>query len=355
MGKRTFSHNFNSGTKRLDMNYGKLWKIIIFTLLISLSSTVLSLADEVEDILKYSFDSGIRANLEGIKESKIYTSTQIYTFVTREVYQEPDFMYIEYINPPRVRGRILIDDGKRRIEYIPTTGKIRVTPSFFSSQIKEKRERNLKVLLKNFEISQLYEEQILGRPVYTISLSPKGISTPLLKIWIDKKTYFTLRKEKYNLNGEPISLFYYKKIQFNKYFPRKRFYQELPSLPQNPETHPFQTYYSLEEIKRKINFSLSLPEYFPRSYVFQEAELMGDRKTVKLIYTNGIDIVVLFQRPRIDVAMRYHRELMFRGMKMRFREGIYGNTLVWSSSGKTFVLIGELPLDEMLKIARSMK
>ena len=45
----------------------------------------------------------------------------------------------------------------------------------------------------------------------------------------------------------------------------------------------------------------------------------------------------------------------FGDVKVRFREGPFGNTLVWSKKNMTFVLMGELNLEEMVKIAHSMK
>jgi len=49
-----------------------------------------------------------------------------------------------------------------------------------------------------------------------------------------------------------------------------------------------------------------------------------------------------------------HR-IRFGNIKVKVRQSLFGNTLIWSRKGITFVLMGELSVEEMMKIVRSMK
>jgi len=339
------------------MNLNKFWEVFLFLIILSLilvSSP--SLAQNGKDILRLSFDAQSQIDFEGIRKIQTYTSDKIHSFVAKVIYQKPNFIYVEYLDPPYLKGRIIIDDGEKRIEYLPRIDKkIKILPSFNCSWIKEKRKKALKITLANFNISKIPEEKILGREVYTLSLSPKNSIGPFLKLWIDKKTYLILRKEKYNPERELILSLYYTKVNFNKHFSKKELYNKLPGIPSISKKFPLPSSYTLQEIKARANFFLSFPGYLPPGYTFQEGEIMVKRKIVKLVYTNGLEVIVLFQRPSAKIAMGPHKWMNFDNLGIRFREGPYGKTLVWNRKKKTFVLMGEVPLEELVKIAQSIK
>ncbi len=332
----------------------KLGKIFIISFAIILFVTPFSSGSEIENILRASLDAPSQVNLEGIREEKIFTSKLTHTFVSKVIYQKPNFIYLEYINPSQITGRVLIDDGEKRIEYLPKIKKTKTLLSPTSLQAEKRKEKTFQVLLQNFLISQLSPEKILERETYVIFLSPKNPNNPSVKIWLDKETYFTLKKEKYTPQGKLISLLIYKEIQFNKSFSQEMLYRKIPKIPPITKKNIPSIFYDLEQLKDQINFSLSLPQCFPPDYIFQEAELMRDNKTIKLAYTNGIQIMVFFQRPHTNLMMQQH-PIEFGDVKVRFREGLFGNTLVWNKENRTFILMGELNLEEMVKIAHSMK
>jgi len=337
------------------MNLSRSWRVL-FLIIFSLTlANSLSLAKEGEDILKLSFDAQFQVDFEGIRKIQTYTSNRIYSFVVKVIYQKPDFIYLEYLDPPRIKGRIIIDDGKKRIEYLPRIDKIKTFPSLNCPWIKDKREKALKVMLTNFNISKISEAKMLGKEVYVLSLSPKDLVNPSLKLWIDKKTHFILRREKYTPEKELISSLHYTKIDFNRHFFKEKLYDKLPGIPPILEKSPPPSYYTLQEIKARANFPLFFPGYLPPGYIFQEGEIMVKKKAVKLAYTNGLEVIVLFQRPFAKITMEHHKWMNFNDMRIRFREGPYGKTLVWNIKKKTFVLMGELSLKELVKIVRSIK
>lgn len=311
-------------------------------------------ADQSKDILRLSLDASSHIDFEGIKETIFYTSTKTYRLKARVIYQKPGFIYIEYIEPSQMKGKIIIDNGKQRIEYISNQNKINTLPSFNCPQIEKIRQKALEIMLNNFQISQLYEEKVLGRRVYVLSLNPKHSIGPLLKLWIDKETYLPLKKEKYGLEGNPLFLLHYVEIKFNKSFPKKVFYDKIPKIPLNKEKIPT-LFYSRQEIEQKVDFPLSLPGYLPPGYIFQGGEIIGEGKTVKLVYTNGLEIIAFFQRPYTDILMRKNQWMRWDNLKIRFQESMHGKVFTWSRGKKTFVLIGELPFEEFIKIIRSIK
>ena len=83
---------------------------------------------------------------------------------------------------------------------------------------------------------------------------------------------------------------------------------------------------------------------------------MGKKKrAVKLIYTNGLEVIVLFQTPRMNIRMGHHRFIHSGNLRIRLREGPHGKTLVWDREEKTFILMGEVTLKELIKVASSIE
>jgi len=332
---------------RIFLSIPIVLSLILFTFPLS--------AEENEHILNSSLDAHLQVNFEGIGETWFYTPHHKFSFITKVIYQKPDFMYIEYLEPPQAKGEIIIDDGEKRFEYLPQKDEVKVLPSLNCPKIETRRKKALKIMLANFKISLLSQEKILGRTAYVLYLSPKNSISPSLKLWIDKETYLTLRREKYNPHGELVFFFRYIEAKFNRYFPRKELYDKIPKIPSIQKEPPLLPYYDQQEIADKAGFPIFFPKYLPSGYVFQRAELIKKESSVKLIYTNGLETIVLFQRPQIKIMMRRHRWMMFDNMRIRYKIGHYGSSLVWNRQGRTFILIGDLPLEELKKIVQSIK
>lgn len=343
------------------MNFTK-YKVVLLVITLTVASMITtttfssdthSIENNVE-ILKSSFATMFEINFEGIREIHMY-SPQNLSFVTRVIYQKPDFMYVEYLEPPQLKGKIIIDDGKKRMDYLPERNETKILPSFKHPQLEAQRERALKIMLSNFNLSYLPQEKILGRDTYVFNLSPANVKNPSLKLWIDKETYVTLQQEKYNHRGELIFLLRYIEVDFNREFSQEKLYEKIPQAGQF-EREPFlPSYYTENEIMGKVTFSVALPAYLPPGYVFQAGELINEKKGAKLTYTNGLDVVVLFQRPKVDIVMQHHRWVEAGKTRIRYRTGPYGSTLVWEQEGSTFVLIGEISVEELIKIAQSVQ
>lgn len=333
--------------------------IIFFILLFNLFfSAQFILAEESKDLIRCSFSAKFNVDFEGIKEIKIYTPNETYSYKVKVIYQKPDFTYIEYLDGSTLKGKIVIDDGEKRIEYLPGS-RIKVFPSLNFPPIRKRRESIFNIMLKNFNLSSPSESKLLERPVYVVSLFAKSFSgSPFLKLWIDKATYLPLRQERYNPGGSLCSSFEFIKAQFNKRIPLEKLYANLPESPPLEEKAFDFALQSIEEIQSKVDFSLSLPEYLPLGYTFQGGRLLEKwgRRAVKLLYTNGLEVIVLFEIPRIEeIMMRHHHFIEFGDLKMKVRENPFGKTLVWTKKGKTFVLMGGLPLEELVKVACSIE
>lgn len=328
---------------------------IFFAGLIFILSGV-ALTKEVEDILQMSLGNQFKTNFEATVEEKIYLPERYLEFKSKIIYKRPDFIYIELLEPPAMRGTITVDDGKKRMEYAPLFKGVKIFPSFFSPQLKKSRQRMIRVLMDNFLVKQLPHQQLIGREVYLFSILPSASENPLLKLWIDKQTLIPLKKEKYDFEGRLIFLSEYTALKTGQDFSLSELLDKIPPSPVKKTFPKISSviFFDVEKIKPFVKFPILLPQYCPPGFSFQQAELVN-RDTIKLVYTNGINLITIFQRPRVDIDFHPHRKMRVGGVNIRFKKGRFGNTLVWDGKEKSIVLIGEVPFEELVKIARSMK
>lgn len=301
-----------------------------------------SLAMEPEKILSLSLEAQFQVNIEGIMETQVYRQEKSYTIRAKVVYQEPDFSYMLYLAPPIVKGRRILDNGKLRIEYISGMDNFRISSSLNSFLAKKRRKKGLSLILANYTISQLPDEDIAGREVYVISLIPQYSGSPGLKRWIDKETFLSLKQERYNSEGKLTFSSQFVEIHFNKKLSR----EELNDIPKSVKDKGFRPPYrvigDIEELKEISRFPLSFPKYLPSGYSFQEGVLLNNGQRVALTYTNGLETIVLWQSLPIHLKIHGDREMPF-GTKFR------------TDKGKTFVLIANISEAELTKIMESIE
>ncbi len=322
---------------------GRILRCIFVGLFLLLNLMVVpSLAMEREKILCLSLEAQFQVDAEGIKETQVYRQEKNYIIRAKIIYRKPDFSYILYLAPPMIKGRRILDNGKLRIEYIPGMNNPKHSSSLNSSLARKRREKSLNLILANYTISQLPDEYIAGREVYVISLVPQYPGSPGLKRWIDKETFLPLKQERYNSKGKLTFSSQFTEIHFGKRISE----EELNDIPESGENGkllpPHQVISDIVELKEISRFPLSFPKYLPSGYSFQEGILLNGGQRVALTYTNGLETIVLFQGPPINLKIQGDREMPF-------------GTKFWTDKGKTFVLIANISEEELTKIMESVE
>jgi len=325
------------------MNPGKVPQKLLqslFVLIILSGGTASSLlAIEPKEILTHSLEAQFQLDFEGIQKTESRLPGRSYTITTSVIRQKPDFTYTATLAPSRFKRWITLDDGEFRIWHIQGSNEFKFFPSANSPEAKKIKKKSLNLIFNNYKLSRLLDSYILGRPVYVISLIPRHPGNPRRKVWIDKKTYLPLKEEDYNWKGKLISAFHYTKIHFDRRFPKKKFYRDLPRRPLK-KIFSQKRFLSLKDLKGKIRFPIFIPRYRPPGYEFQEAVLLAKGRVVELTYTNGIGVICLSQMPS---------NIKLKG----YFEGTH--PLVWRKRGRTFVLIANIPREQLIKIKQSVK
>lgn len=313
------------------------------------------LAVEPKEILTLSLEAQFQLDFEGIEKTQTYINEEPYTVVVKIIYQKPDFSYIKYLAPPIMGGKIILDDGKLRIDYVPGMDRFHIFPSLNSPEVKKRKKQSLNLIFDNYTISPLPDEYICERPVYVISLTPKYADDPRLKTWIDKETYLPLKQEIYASEGRLITSSAFTEVYFGIGSSKEELYSTIPLSWGKTALPPRRIIYSLEQLREEVKFPLFLPKYLPLGYEFQGAILFDKEKRVDLIYSNGLKTILFSQNPQVNVRIENYREIRFNGREGQLQESMGAWNLVWTEKGRTFVLIADVSEEELTKIAKSVE
>ena len=208
--------------------------------------------------------------------------------------------------------------------------------------MQERRRENLELLLTNYTVSRQSDEFILGRPSYVISLIPRYPGNPRLDIWVDKETYLSLKKERYNAEGNLITSSSFVPLDLRKGPLGESVDRSIQRMLGKESSPASPLFYTLQEIGEIVKFRLEVPEYLPPGYILQGASLVDERIAVKLTYTDGLGVICFFVRPRANIKMENFQRLRFGSSEGRIREREDEKTLVWDKNGITFVLMGDM-------------
>lgn len=256
---------------------------------------------------------------------------------------------------PALKGLVILEKGETVIRLDAATKTAHVS--------RPPREPNrLDLLLKNYRVSYEKEESIVGRRADVIAIHPKQAGGPSKKVWVDRATGLILRSEYYNSERKLSTLTFYTDVDWNPSLSDDLF--EAPAgWRQVALDDEAQRHWDKDALSREVGFTVREPSYRPAGYVLDGFHLYHFRCGVAaahLRYVDGLNSVSVFAR--FTQCPRGHRGRGFQWGRRRQGRGDcelfdnrQGKMLVKRSGNLTFVLVGDLPQEELQKIADSIR
>lgn len=262
---------------------------------------------------------------------------------------------IEYLDPPPLRGELVIYNGRTRWHYSPRTNRIDLSPSDGGEQDRRVRDR---LIHQNYREALGPQAVLASRPVEEMDLVPRHRDGGLQKVWLDLATGLPLKMIRYSSFGQEIEHSEFQSIQFLSSAPERAFDFSLPnqakvSTPVIQVAHGT----NLTQVRGFVTFPVSLPRYLPPGFQVMDVRVF-DAQHVRTLHwrlTDGLDTLSLFV-----TAARHHAPAPrgARRVQLGNDEGFMlsegpSKLLSWSTSTTSYTLIGQLPAAELIKIALS--
>jgi len=297
----------------------------------------------------FDVEKNVRQSLVDSNYRGEYTET-VFRFGRR---QETNYFFTSYnkkliyqvLNPSWQHGELVLSDRKKIVYYLPAQNK-----ALKVNWIGNQQKFHLKFWEPWLKWINKSEGQILLNGRETLIFSGKR-RNKTFKLWINKKNYLPLAIEIYHnsllvrsirtINLEEIDFVDTERLipaTVRWYQNELKFWQEV----------------SLYRIQTGVSFKIKQPKYLPMGYKFLEAQLqeLSLASVVQLIYTkpNG-ERLNLFERETLSNKQQPHSE---QWKKITIVTGRTLSVHQWKQDGISLTLLGELPMSEMEKIAKSV-
>ena len=110
---------------------------------------------------------------------------------------------------------------------------------------------------------------------------------------------------------------------------------------------------TLSEARKTADFELQAPPWFDPGYTLDQIRRIEGRDVLQLLYTNGIDSVSLFEQS-LDGQRGLSRQDFREYAVYRNAEQAGGTILAWRDDVRSYVLIGNTELSQLMNMAQSI-
>jgi outer membrane lipoprotein-sorting protein len=180
-----------------------------------------------------------------------------------------------------------------------------------------------------------------------------------VRLWLDGKTMFPVLVEIF-LEGEMLSRLEVKRLELNPPLPAELF-EYTAKTEQEAGAYCLVEPLSLAEAKKGWPVDVYLPSYLPEGFSLYVISRVSEPDREQLIFVyRGPEPFTLVQYPKREDAVLQSaavREVYFGLRQGYFQQNLSNNLAVlrWSLEESSFILAGALPLEQMVKIAGSLK
>jgi len=340
---------------------------VLLVLSIMLIAGCIEISEE-EIVTKFNEQQG---NVQDYSATLIITSSAE-TSTVKMMIKKPDKYRIEYLEPSKEAGKVVVSDGSTAWTYYPASNEAYYIayPEPEDTFILWDYYAIVKNIMEENKISYLGTESIGEHGTYVIDATPEN---PLefnhmvffkIHVWIDRKSWMILKMEMYDEEGNPILKVESPDTTFNICILDSEFIFVPPKgvevvMPPPPAITPAEV--TFKEAQKYFSVAIVTPTYLPEGYALESAWIFGDDpKKISLIYKKGSEVLqlseVVVEDAKLFESLPGESETVdINGTVGEFVSAVSGNTLHWSSDDIEYLLNGMLKKEEMVKIAKSMQ
>lgn len=264
-----------------------------------------------------------------------------------------------------LRGLVVIEKGSDVIRLDPVRKVATVERAHAGAAA-------LDLLLKNHDVTAEKAEDVAGRVADVLAVRQRQGNRLAKKVWVDRETALIVRSESYDSDGKLASLTVYDRIEWNPKLDDSLF--EVPAGWQRVGADDDrERHWQRDALSKEVGFEVREPSYVPAGYTLDGFHLFRCRRGIPsahLRYVDGLKSISIFEQ--VGGCPRGGGPGGKGGGKGRgwgrgrggggggrcgceLVGGQQGEMLVKHTDGMTLILVGDLPKDELQKIADSIR
>ncbi len=256
-------------------------------------------------------------------------------------------------------GKVVINREGWQWEYYPAKALIVKRRNPADDQWDLLAEENLDQIMSSYQVFLAEGKSILGRRSMAVRFEPidRG-SRPERRVWIDRENGLPLRSEIYGVDGTLYLVSHFEKIDFNPDRRRDVFHIR-DRRAKVQETDADVTMLGRRHLPGVPQPVLTRPAELPGGFALQRVRQSGRRPRAEFqqLYSDGLSSLSLFERAAGAPADPH--DALGRPVSIGTIPGMlhdYGllRAVTWHDGGRSFVLVGDLSAEAMLRVAASV-
>lgn len=273
----------------------------------------------------------------------------------------PDRLRIDYVEPDSVRGSTVVKTSTDEWTWSPVRQvlshrKISIRPTAVSS--------SLNLLKRNYLLSVSHTLQVWAdRKSYELQIIRRSNNTVARRLWVDQVTGLVLKRETFGEDGKLGTTIAYADIDFHPNITAASF--DLTALERRSGVRKVEDRTVVAVgIDRGAQINALNHAVYPKEaggykFVSASTELIGLRPTVHLRYTDGLDLLSLFEQTR-SVATRpttvptAMSPAQVDGKPAHYIRRASLATLIWDSGPLRLTVLGEPNKQKLLGFATAI-
>ena len=380
--------------------------ILALTLPLTLAAAGCNRIDKATVIKKVSATFRRLEDYSGVAVKTISVSTFDETMEVNQWFRKPDLHRIEIVSPPEVKGQTTVYDGDTLYFYSPSDKEVMAftdpSPELTKGDRADLATSFAEIVMTSENLRVVGQEKLADRSTVVIEArsdektgkaAKKGSATPTTpatssgdgapgkpaatpspsaaatapmgivarqRIWIDTTIWFPLKVESYDQNGKLVASILYKEVRLNTGISEDTFHFVPPAGVRVVRADWSIAETTLADAQQMVAFSLLQPSYRPSGLSLRSVNRSGSTDTVSIIfeYTNGKGVSVTLTESALQPdapSLAGTRRTDYNGRTYEVIQSEDYSILNWSATGVAFNLTGNLSLEEMRKVADSVR
>ena len=272
----------------------------------------------------------------------------------RIYHEAPNATRLEYLAAGAQPRRIVIINGRQAIEYIPAQNRL-VARSAPAADEERLTQALLPHIRDNYNVGIDPADQVAGRRALVLDVKSKLPGRPSLRLWVDAEKGLILRFERYGPDGTLQESSAFLKVQFDPVFPPGLFTPPAPP-GAHVERQPNSNNMSLAEIAQRVGFSPQMPAYLPQGFQQTRSRVVQihGQPAAVFAYSDGVSTLALFESRGPQGPPPRGRQVRIGSVMGTVAPQRAGTLVHWNIGGISYTLVGELPRDDLVRIAASV-
>jgi negative regulator of sigma E activity len=324
-------------------------------LLLALVPRAPSAAPGAGDIIRRAFRSSRHVAYEGVRSTTLWLEKGAEAFEAREFADGKGRTRVEYLAPPAMKGRIVIDDGKHRFQIEP--GGKKALRSASSPQ--EEAGWNLALLLRNYRVVlDPRRDTVARRSAYCVELAPHHSGKPKVKLWIDTGTFLVLKRDARHADGSPARASTFSEVSYNAPPAERNFHFKAGPGVVVSATAAARS----EQDGARAHGWIGAPHRFParlRASGYELRRTLGreeaGQRSLHLLYEDGLSTLSVFvDRAASQAVFQGGRPVRIGSRSGSVKTSGHFGLLRWQAHGLRYTAVGDLTEQALVAVARDL-